>query len=107
MRKVKVKFSEPIAVLGDPKPTAVLNEKYKKFADDLLAREKPPSASTIKYLIEQKKLADRYGEPMYGFARDMAWKAGDEAFINAELAEKWQDCGICMILEDAPGKKAA
>lgn len=111
MRKVRVKILEPIAVLADPKPKADLEAKYKKFADGLREREKPPSESTIKALLNEKKLADRYAEVPLGFARDMAWKIGDEAFINAELAEKWQDGGICLIIDEAsassPSKKAA
>lgn len=103
--KVKVRFMESIAVLADPKTEDLLNQKYEDFARQLQLKEKPPSAGTIKYLIDQKKKADRYGEPQLGFARDMAWKPGEEGFISADLAAKWQDNGICIILD--ADKKAA
>jgi hypothetical protein len=106
-KKVKVKFLDSIACLADPKPRAVLDAKYDAIINELKNREKPPSSATIKNQIDEKKRADRYGEPMLGFTRDMAWKSGEEAFINAELAEKWQDCGTCLIIEEPASKKAA
>lgn len=107
INRVKVKFAEPIAVLADPKPKDVLDQKYKTFEDNLKSREKPPSAGTIRALIEEKKLADRYSEKPLGFARDMAWKIGDEAMINEELARKWQDAGICNIVDETNGSKSS
>jgi hypothetical protein len=106
MKKVKVKFLTSIAVMADPKPPAVLDEKYRRIVDGLNAREKPPSASYVKMVIDENKKADRYGEIANGFTRDTGWKAGDEAFINADLAAKWQDAEICEIIADT-GKKAA
>lgn len=108
MKRVKVKFAQSIAVLGDPKTVEFLDEKYKTFAEALKGRDKPPSAATIKYLIDEKKRSDRYGEPLYGFSRDMAWKPGDEVFLPISLALKWEQDGICAIVPtEEPSKNAA
>ena|SRR5579872_4721771 len=107
MKKVKVKILEPIAGLADPKPTSVLDEKYKsKIAAMNKGRRVAYSKEFTDELIAQMKSHDRYGEKQLGFPRDFAFKAGDEVMINAELAQKWEEGGICMIVA-ADEKKAA
>lgn len=107
MKKVKVKILEPIAGLADPKPTSVLDEKYKaKIAAMNKGRRVAYSKEFTEELIAQMKASDRYGEKALGFPRDFAFKTGDEVIINAELAQKWEDCGICVILTEET-KKAA
>lgn len=106
--KKRVKFLDSIAILADPKPTDVLEEKYRDMKAKMLARKpRPASAATIEEAINTTKLRDRYGEPSHGFARDMSFKPDQEALINADLAVKWEAAGICVILEDASGKSKA
>lgn len=106
--KKKVKITESIAGLADPKSREELDQKYIAHRQKLLAVEKPPSAHTVSTIIDEMKKRDRFGEKAIGFTRDWSFKPGDEVFINAELADKWEAAGICQILEDtAPSKKAA
>jgi hypothetical protein len=109
MKKVKVRIIDSIAGLADPKSKAELDAKYDKFSGDLRNKDKPPSAGTIKMLIEEKKKADRYGDPSIGFPKDWSFKPKDEVMIEESLAVKWEDAGICVILDQseasASGKK--
>lgn len=109
MNKKRVKFMESIAGLADPKPVSVLDEKYDKMRDQMRrpaqGREKGVSEYTINTVIAETKLRDRYGEKQVGFARDYSFKPGDEASIDAELADKWDALGLLTILGDV--KKAA
>lgn len=101
MKKVKVKILDPIAGLADPKPTHVLDEKYKaKIAQMNKGRRVAYSKEFTDELIADMKAHDRYGEKILGFPRDFAFKTGDEVMINAELAEKWEEAGICTIIRD-------
>lgn len=105
MKKKRVKILESIAGLADPKPRAELDAKYSKFKAGLEAREKPPSKATIDFHVAEMKKRDRYGEPELGFKRDWAFRPDAEVTINADLADKWEESGICTILDDQ--KKAA
>ena len=107
--KKKVKITESIAGMADPKPKSVLDQKYSEHTAKLKAVEKPPSIHTINQVIDDMKKRDRYGEPMLGFPRDWSFKPGDEVLIDADLADKWQEAGICQFVEEsaAPSKKAA
>jgi hypothetical protein len=102
--KKRVKMLESIAGLADPRPQAVLEEKYSKLRIENKRREKPLSEFTIESRIDDLKKRDRYGEVSLGFPRDWSFKPGDEPLINAELAEKWEEGGLCVAVE---GKKAA
>lgn len=99
--KKRVKFLDSIAVLADPKSKNDLDAKYARITEELKGRQKPPTPAAIKNHIEEMKKADRYGETLYGFQRDMGFKPDQEALINADLAEKWEDAGICQILTEA------
>lgn len=100
--KTKVKFLDSIAGLGDPKSPAELDAQYRvKIALLGQGREKPFSQAFCEEVIATYKKRDRYGEKPIGFARDFSFKIGDEAMIPSELAEKWQDAGICLILPTA------
>jgi len=111
--KKKVRFLDSIAGMGDPRPTAELDAKYEAHRDKLrreaLARGgREPSAYILDQIITDMKKQDRYGEKPIGFSRDWSFKPGDERVISSDLAEKWEDSGICIIVEDAPaGRKAA
>ena len=105
--KKRVKITDSIAVLADPKPTAELDAKYAKHREKLLAREKPPSKATIDNEIAVLKKRDRYGEPVYGFKMDRGFKPDQEAVIDAALAEKWEASGACVIIGDAISEKKA
>ena len=61
----------------------------------------PLSEAKIDEIIARQKLLDRYGKAGMGFARDFSFRPDQEALIPAELAEKWQESGICMILAAA------
>jgi hypothetical protein len=102
--KKKVRFLDSVAILGDPKPKVELDAKYAAKIELLKNREKPPSAAAIKNHVDDLKKADRYGEPINGFPRDIGWKEGTETFINADLARKWEEAGMVVILDE---KKAA
>lgn len=105
MSKVRVRIIDSIAGLADPKPKSVLDEKYKKFADGLRGKEKPPSEGTIRMLIDEKKKADRYGDPPMGFAKDWAFKPNDEPMVDEDLARKWEESGICVVIADKRDSK--
>jgi hypothetical protein len=107
MKKVKVKILDSIAGLADPKPTAELDKKYSdKITQMNRQRKNPFSAAFIEELVTDWKKSDRYGEQPLGFRRDWSFKPDQEAMISAELAEKWEEAGLCMILRDET-KKAA
>lgn len=104
--KKRVKITDSFAVLADPRPTRELDEKYAAIRAKLMERDKPPSAATVNETIDTLKKRDRYGEPMLGFPRDRGFKPDQEVLISAELAEKWEAAGMCIILEEG-SKKAA
>lgn len=109
MNKKRVKMLDSIAGLGDPKPVAVLDEKYANMRTAMKkpghGREKGISDYTIETVIAETKKRDRYGEQPIGFARDWALKPDAELMINADLADKWEAAGICVILTET--KRAA
>jgi hypothetical protein len=105
MKKLRVKFNEPVAVLADPRPIAELDRKYKQLREKMENREidgqpKPYPESPIRLRISEMKAADRYGEPYLGFLRDTGFKPDSEHMINADLAEKWEASGVCMIIRE-------
>lgn len=105
-QKVRVKMIDSIAGLADPKPRATLDEKYKKMQADMRGRRpKPVPEIVIEQTLEETKKRDRYGEAEIGFPRDWSFKPDQEVLINADLARKWEEVGLCVILQDS--KKAA
>lgn len=108
MRKIKVKIIEPIAGLADPRPSAELDEKYRRHIESInKGRQVPFSAGYIADLIGRFKARDRYGEKCLGFPRDWAFKVGDEPMIDESLAKHWEAAGICLILEEQSSSKKA
>jgi hypothetical protein len=107
-RKVRVKILDSIAGLADPRPRAALDEKYRKMQADMKSRRpKPVPDVVIEETIETTKKRDRYGEPELGFPRDWSFKPDQETMIGAEIAKKWEDAGICLILAEDGKSKAA
>jgi hypothetical protein len=97
--KTKVKILDSIAGLADPKPVELLDAKYQALRDGLRARKpKPVPEHKIEETIAQTKLADRYSEPILGFARDWSFRPGEEVLIDATLAEKWATAEICDLI---------
>lgn len=104
--KKKVKFMESWAHLADPDDKA-LDAKYKGILDACIngVREEdhPKALAYARRRIKDMKESDRYGQKPVGFPRDVRFKSGDEALLNADLAEKLADGGLVMIFDD--GKK--
>ena len=97
MRKRKVKFTESFAGLGDP-DIKQLDEKYAKITANMERQKIPPR--TIEGQLKELKIQDRYNVKPIGMPRDYSFKAGDEVFVPADLAEKWTDAGLCIYVED-------
>lgn len=101
MKKKLIKILESIAGLADPKPKADLDEKYRKaIASTNLARTnagaREMTASHAEAFIADMKARDRYGEKPLGFPRDWSFRPGDTVEVNAELADKWIEVGLCV-----------
>jgi hypothetical protein len=105
--KVKVRILDSIAGLADPRPKDELDAKYATKIEKMNAgREKPFSKHFTDTMIGQMKSRDRYGEKPIGFPRDWSFKPGDEPMIDADLAVKWEDSGICMVITEKASKAA-
>lgn len=107
MKKVRVRIIESIGGLADPKAPEQLQAKYDQMRREMEAKEKPPSKATIDAVINSAKLRDRFGETPVGFSRDWAFKPGDEPAISEDLAAKWEECGICVLVSPEKRKEAA
>lgn len=106
MRKIKVKILQSIAGMGDPRPKEELDVKYARAIQQMnRGRRNKLSDEYITELLTGWKQTDRYGEKPLGFATDFAFKPGDEPMIQEDLARKWEDSGVCVIVRDE--KKAA
>ncbi len=103
--KKKVRMLDSVAGLGDPRPVEDLDQKYQAIRDRNKAAERPLTERTIENQIATMKLRDRYAEKPLGFKRDWSFKVDQEAMIPADLAAKWEDAGLCVILTEE--KKAA
>jgi hypothetical protein len=108
--KKRVKILVSIAGLGDP-DTAALDKKYQAIADGMNKRAAEANAKlkpeTIQAVIAEYKRQDRYGDVKRGFRSDFAFPPGAEVTVPAAIAEHWEEAGICSILPDLPGAKAA
>src|ERR1700729_2835733 len=100
-KKIKVKITESFVILADPRPKDVLDAKYAGIKADFLKRERPPSPATIQATIDTLKKRDRYGEPIYGFPRDRAFRPDEECMLDADLAKLWEEDQKCVILESS------
>jgi hypothetical protein len=96
--KIRVRFLECIAGLGDPDKTH-LDRKYDQLLVDLTSREKGPTRVQIAARIAELKIIDRY-EGQSGFKRDFVFRPGEEVFIPEKAALDWQNCGVCEILPE-------
>jgi hypothetical protein len=106
-RRVKVKLLDSIAGLADPRPKAMLDDKYDGIRKSMRARRPRPFPEVvIEETIADTKKRDRYGDPDLGFPRDWSFKPDQEAMVTEGLARKWEDAGICTILEDGKSKAA-
>lgn len=97
----KIKLLTSIAGLGDP-DRAKLDAKYVRLSASMQAevdfRGKKRSTESIAAAVAEEKRKDRYDEKPIGFKTDWSFRSGDEAVIDSELAKKWADSGICIIL---------
>jgi hypothetical protein len=101
MKKTRVKILQSVAGLGDPKSVEELDAEYAKVRAQLSAKTRKPaplSDAKIDEIITRQKQLDRYGKAGMGFQRDFSFRPDQEALIDAELAAKWQESGICIIL---------
>lgn len=89
----RVKFLDSIAGLADPNKQQ-LDQRYAKLKVSLEAQKRSPRF--IDDTIAEQKSKDRYAEAPIGFTKDWAFKTGDEALVPADLAEKWEQSGICV-----------
>jgi len=96
--KKRVKILESIAGLGDPQP-AQLERKYARIRQDLTERairnNREPSPTDIEAAVNAEKRKDALWVKT-GFNKDWSFKPGDEPLIDAALAEKWEEAGICI-----------
>ena len=110
--KKRVKILQPIAGAGDPSP-AELERKYARIRGEQVARSKAAQAAgkpgvteqQIESVVNEEKRRDATIPRVSGFIGPFSFKPGDEVSIDAELADKWEACGICSILPD--NRKAA
>ncbi len=101
--KKKVKFTQSISGLGDPDKDR-LNAEYDRIRKK--SKAQGFRDATIERIIEDRKVSDRYNEKPIGFKNDFSFKPEQEAYIPADLAEKWEESGICVIVPE-PKKAAA
>src|ERR1700685_2185098 len=96
-QKVNVRFNSAIAGLGDMPP--VHQESHyrrlgSRFQQDGLA------PIEIEAKIREMRKTDAAAIKT-GFTREFAFKTGDTALLNREIAEAWQNAGTCTILVEA------
>ena len=109
-KRVRVKMLESVAGLKDPDREA-LDRKYKGIVADYEARalknNREVKPHLVKALIDEHKRQDRYDDVCRGFKRDFAFAPGSEPSIPIEVAQKWEEAGLCTILPDEPPAKRA
>lgn len=110
--KRRVKMLVSIAGLGDANPSD-LAKKYDRMERDMRAKFRLSGGTKVRVFsdeqiastIETERRKDA-AEPRRGFSQDFSFKAGDEPLIDAGVAEKWEEGGICVAIQE-PAKKAA
>lgn len=113
MKKIKVTMLASVAGTGDPSPAA-LRQKYGRMLANLVKQSRDAQASgkagksdeEIESLVSAEKRKDEKIPRVSGFDHEFSFKPKDVALIDADLAEKWQEAGICII-DEVPLKKAA
>lgn len=100
MERVYVRFLDSIAGLRDPRAKEELDQKYENMRERNFRQPKPQSPEVMESIIANFKKQERYGEVPLGFRNDWSFKPGERAFINADLAAKWQAAEICEICPD-------
>jgi hypothetical protein len=101
--KKKVKFLVSIAGLADP-DIPKLDARYKRVREVMsgqrtMGGRRLPEDAIAKQITEEKR-RDRYDAPPIGFKQDWSFKPDQEAMIDAELAQKWEEAGYCVILQE-------
>jgi len=109
--KKRVKILQSIAGTGDPSKED-LERKYTRIRSEAIVRSnaakqigKPgKTEAEIDSLVNEEKKRDAAIPRLSGHIGQFAYKPGDEVALDAELAEKWEACGVCTLL---PNQKAA
>ena len=114
MKKVKVTMLMSIAGTDDPS-AASLRQKYERLQASLVKQSLAAQQSgkpgkpdeDIEALVGAEKRKDEKIPRVSGFDHEFSFKPNDVALIDADLADKWQASGICIINAEIPLKKAA
>jgi len=108
IKRVRVKFLDSMAGLRDPTP-AILAAKYAKLEEALRAEKngKLPlyKDHEVRARVDAAKAADDAVIPA-GFAKDWSFKPGEEASVNAAIAEHWEAAGQVTVLLAARDSRA-
>ena len=113
MKKVKLKILHSIAGTGDPS-AAELSQKYANMAKTLKqqsmaaqgAGKRGKSDEEIEELVDAEKRRDSKIPRVSGFTGAFSFKPGDTPVIDASLAAKWAESGICIVEEEISRKAA-
>jgi len=104
IKRVRVKFLDSLAGLRDPTP-ALLAAKYARIAESMAAetqggKSKLPlySEAQIRAAVDSERRKDE-AVIRTGFVKDWAFKPGEEASVNAEIAREWEAGGVCVVPE--------
>ena len=97
------------------RPLPLSKQKYDRMFTNLVAQSRAAQASgkpgksddDIEALVRAEKRKDEKIPRVSGFDHEFSFKPKDVALIDAELAEKWQAAGICVIDSEVSLKKAA
>jgi hypothetical protein len=107
--KKKVKFLQSIAGLADP-DIPKLDLKYQRLRELMsgqrtMGGRRIPEDAIAKQIAEEKR-RDRYDAQPIGFKQDWSFRPDQEATIEADLAQKWEEAGYCAIVQEKPTKAA-
>jgi hypothetical protein len=93
--KTKVRFLMSIAGCGDPDHVK-LDQEYAELTQRMLKMGAKQPA--IDRMIASKKEKDRYNADPVGMPNDWRFKPEGVSEVPADLAQKWEQAGICVIL---------
>jgi hypothetical protein len=113
VKKVKVKILQSVGGTGDPS-AAELSQKYLTMAKTMKqqsiaaqgAGKRGKSDEEIDELVDAEKRRDAKIPRVSGFTGAFSFKPGDTPLIDASLAAKWQESGICIVDEELSRKAA-